>query len=117
MEFLARLLRPNNFFSPNTLSKNRNTENMRYPPDRGIMGDYEFKPLPDAGAMSYAYESLGLPEFTCIGAAIGAGQFKTVSAQTYFGMPGQWQQGVGLTTGTYTRVPLGTNYGAMIQGT
>ncbi len=79
------------------------------PDDTTPLADYTFQPLPQAGAMSMAYRSLALAEFTTSGPSVGAGtfaHFPPPQGQIFQGMPGIWAMGLGLQTGTYVKVPL-----------
>jgi hypothetical protein len=69
---------------------------------------YERKRLPDPGAQNYAYENLGLVEFSPIGAAeSNRGQFRSLQPPTAYAYLSAWLQGVGgLSQGTIYGQPL-----------
>lgn len=70
---------------------------------------YEAKPQPDGiGAQRYAYENLGLTEFSPIGAATAnRGAIRPLQPGTLFVMQSVYQQGIGgLVTGGIYGAPL-----------
>ena len=100
---------PNIWLQPNFISANRTTESLAYPADSSLLENHEFRPLPDAGAMSFAYTALALAEFSSIDRGVGAGSFGTIQGQTYLPMPSNWQSGYGLSAGTFSVMPLIAN--------
>lgn len=69
---------------------------------------YEKKRLPGPGTQNYAYENLGLVEFSPIGAGVAnRGQLNIVQPQPQYASLTVWLQGVGgLSMGTIYGTPL-----------
>jgi len=74
---------------------------------------YERKQMPSPGAQNYAYENLGLVEFTPIGPSVANRQnIRPMQPQAMWAGFTIWQQGLGgLTQGTIYGTPLVSNGG------
>jgi hypothetical protein len=82
---------------------------------------YERKRMPSPGTQNYAYENLGLAEFSPIGpAVVNRQQFRPLQPPAQYILQTYWYQGIGgIAQGTFYGTPLitaGENIEGQING-